>query len=166
MHVKKWVNLMSLHSLKFNGARDEAARATKDAPSLAGLSVRALNVLRELSSELTGECPPKGSSWLPPDELLQLLTGKHLATARNCGPHTTREIIAWAAASGIVIEPLPRAGKTLSAVWHDLAAEEAARKLTKAEITEALERSIRRKSVRIPVAFQVVLLKILSSMYE
>lgn len=161
---------MSLNSLEFNGARKDVAgstpEATEDTPCLAGLSVRALNVLKELSAELTGDCPPKGSSWCPPDELLRLLTGKHLATARNCGPHTTREIIAWAAARGIVIEPLPRPSKTLSAAWHDLAAKAAARKLTKAEITEALERSIRRKSVRIPVAFQVVLLKILSSTYE
>jgi len=161
---------MSLNSLKFDGARKAASGS---APALMeqaacpdGLSVRALNVLKELSAELMGDCPPKGSSWCPPDELLRKLTGKHLATARNCGPHTTREIVAWAAARGVVIEPLPRAGKTLSAAWHDLAAKAAARKLTKAEITEALERSIRRKSVRIPVAFQIVLLKILSSMYE
>lgn len=161
---------MSLHSLKFKSACKAAAgstpSSTEGTPCPADLSVRALNVLKELSAELMGECPPKGSSWCPPDELLRLLTGKHLATARNCGPHTTREIIAWAAARGIVIEPLPRAGKTLSAVWHDLAAQAAARKLTKAEITEALERSIRRKSARIPVAFQMVLLKILSSMHE
>jgi hypothetical protein len=161
---------MSLHSLKLKvrrrGATESATAPTERRPAPAGLSVRALNVLKELSAELMGECPPKGSAWCPPDELLRLLTGKHLATARNCGPHTTREIVEWAAARGIVIEPLSRAGKTLSAVWHDLAAEAAARKLTKAEITETLERSIRRGSARIPVAFQVVLLKILSSMYE
>jgi len=34
------------------------------------------------------------------------------------------------------------------------------------EITAALERSIRRRSARIPVAFQIILLKILSSTYE
>ena len=161
---------MSLHSLKFSRAPRDAAGSPPapggGASCTAELSVRALNVLKELSAELMGECPQKSASWRPPDELLHLLTGKHLAMARNCGPHTTREIIAWAAARGAVIEALPRAGKTLSAVWHDLAAEAAARKLTKAEITAALERSIRRKSVRIPVAFQVVLLKILSSMYE
>lgn len=161
---------MSLDSLKFEGARKDAME-TAPAPtdgvvSPPELSVRALNVLRELSAELTGDCPPKGSSWCPPDELLRLLSGKHLATARNCGPHTTREIIVWAAGHGIVIEPLPRSGKALSVVWHDLAAEAAARKLTKTEITETLERSIRRGSARIPVAFQIVLLKILSSMYE
>ena len=161
---------MSLHSLKFDRAGKDAMEPAADpgegSSRPAELSGRALNVLKELSAELMGECPPKGSTWCPPDALLRLLSGKHLATARNCGPQTTREIIAWAAARGFVIEPLSRAGKTLSAVWHDLAAEAAARKLTKAEITEALERSIRRKSARIPVAFQMVLLKILSSMYE
>ena len=136
-----------------------------DMPRSANLSGRALNVLKELSVELTGTCPPKGT-WCPPDELIRALKGKHLATARNCGPRTMREIMAWAAARGVVIEALPRPSKSLSAVWQDLAAEAAARKLTKAEITVALERSIRRKSARIPVAFQIVLLKILSSTYE
>src|SRR5690349_1748164 len=161
---------MNLDSSKFNGASDDAAGSaptgTGGASCSAALSGRALNVLKELSAELMGALPPKGSSWCPPDELLHLLTGKHLATARNCGPRTTREIIAWAAARGFVIEPLPRHGKALSAVWRDLAAEAAARKLTKTEITETLERSIRRGSAHIPVAFQIVLLKILSSMYE
>ena len=159
---------MNLNSTKFNGTSDDAAGSTLTVTGgvSAALSGRALNVLKELSAELIGECPPKGSSWCPPDRLLRLLTGRHLATARNCGPHTMREIIAWAAARGVVIEPLPRPGKALSAVWHDLAVEAAARKLTKTEITEALERSIRRGSARIPVAFQIVLLKILSSMYE
>lgn len=160
---------MGLQSWKFNRRGEEAAPATSAAeagvPRGAKLSVRALNVLKELSVELTGECPPQGG-WSPPDELLRQLTAAQLATARNCGPRTTREIIAWAATRGVIIEPLPRSSKALSAVWHELAAEAAARKLTKAEITAALERSIRRKSARIPVAFQIVLLKILSSTYE
>ena len=159
---------MNMHAWKFNGPREDAPQSTPivtaDVQS-AALSGRALNVLKELSVELTGVCPPKGA-WCPPDELLRALTGKHLATARNCGPRTMREIIAWAATRGVVIEPLPRTSKALSAVWQDLAAAAAARKLTKAEITAALERSIRRKSARIPVAFQIVLLKILSSTYE
>ena len=161
---------MNLQRWKFSTPHEDVAQsvpaARPGAPRPSGLSGRALNVLKELSAELMGALPPKGSSWCPPDELLHLLTGKHLATARNCGPRTTREIIAWAAARGFVIEPLPRHGKALSAVWRDLAAEAAARKLTKTEITETLERSIRRGSAHIPVAFQVVLLKILSSMYE
>ena len=160
---------MSLHSWKFNRSRSDAPQAAQapsaDKPRSAALSGRALNVLKELAFDLTGICPPKGT-WCPPDEMLRQLTGKHLATARNCGPRTTREIIAWAAARGVVIEPLPRSSKALSAVWQDLAAEAAARKLTKTEITAALERSIRRRSARIPVAFQIVLLKILSSTYE
>ena len=64
--------------------------------------------------ELTEEIPPKGA-WDPPDELLRKLTAKHLAMARNCGPQTTREIIAWAGARGVHIEPLPRTGNSLSA---------------------------------------------------
>ncbi|MET4492906.1 hypothetical protein ABIA94_008512 [Bradyrhizobium sp. LA7.1] len=35
-----------------------------------------------------------------------------------------------------------------------------------AEIAGALQRSIRRKSVRIPIAFQVILVKILLSSFE
>jgi hypothetical protein len=152
---------MNLQSWKFDRALPAAA---EDGPHPVGLSGRALNVLKELSLELTGECPPQGA-WCPPDELLRKLTATHLSLARNCGPRTTREIIAWAATRGVVIEP-QRPSKALSAVWRDLAAEAAARNLTKAEITAALERSIRRKSARIPVAFQIVLLKILSSTYE
>ena len=56
------------------------------------LSVRAQNVLKELAVELTGEQPPKGN-WSPSRELLLALTAERLATARNCGPHTMREIV-------------------------------------------------------------------------
>lgn len=129
------------------------------------LSVRATNVLKELAAELTGEVPPK-TGWTPPDDLLRALSAQYLATARNCGPQTTREIIAWAAARGIPIQPLHHAGKSLSAVWGDLIARASAGRLTRAEITEALEKSIRRRSARVPVAFQIVLLKILSSGYD
>ena len=79
---------------------------------------------------------------------------------------TTREIIAWAGTRGVHIEPLPRTNKSLSAAWQELAANASNGKLTKVEITAALERSIRRRSARIPVAFQIILLKILSSTYE
>lgn len=160
---------MSQQSWKFNRAREDAPQSapaiTADMPPSAVLSGRALNVLKELSGELTGASPPRGA-WCPPDELLCRLTAEHLGRARNCGPRTTREIIAWAATRGVVIEISARTSRSLSAVWQDLAAEAAARKLTKAEITAALERSIRRKSARIPIAFQIVLLKILSSTYE
>ena len=68
------------------------------------LSVRAQNVLKELAVELTGEQPPKGT-WTPPRELLLTLTAERLATARNCGPHTMREIVDWAQACGVTISP-------------------------------------------------------------
>jgi len=131
----------------------------------AALSVRAINVLKELAPELIGQCPPKGA-WIPPDDLLQQLTARHLATARNCGPQTAREIIGWAHGRGVSISSPLFAGKSLSEIWHRLAARASAGKLTRAEITEALEKSIRRKSARIPVAFQIILLEIISSTYD
>jgi hypothetical protein len=135
------------------------------ASSSGALSVRAVNVLKELAPELIGESPPKGP-WVPPEELLRKLTAQHLATARNCGPQTAREIIGWARARGVSIRSPLFIGKSLSEVWHSLAARASAGKLTRAEITEALEKSIRRKSARIPVAFQIILLEILSSTYD
>ena len=160
---------MNLQRWKFNAPHEDAAQsvpaARPGAPHSTGLSGRALNVLKLLSAELTEEVPPKGA-WDPPDELLRKLTAKHLAMARNCGPRTTREIIAWAGARGVHIEPLPRTNKSLSAAWQELAANASSGKLTRVEITAALERSIRRRSARIPVAFQIILLKILSSTYE
>lgn len=130
-----------------------------------GLSVRAVNVLKELAPELIGQDPPKGA-WVPPDDLLRQLTARHLATARNCGPQTAREIIEWAQTRGVSIKLPLYGGKSLSEVWRSLTARASAGKLTRAEITEALEKSIRRKSVRIPVAFQIILLEILSSTYD
>jgi hypothetical protein len=47
-----------------------------------------------------------------------------------------------------------------------LVANASAGALTSAEVIGALERSVRRKSVRIPVAFQVILIKILLSNFE
>jgi hypothetical protein len=134
-------------------------------PSSCGLSVRAINVLKELAPELTGQTPPKGA-WVPPDDLLRRLTAAHLATARNCGPQTAREIIEWARSQGVSIRLPLHVGKSLSEVWHSLAVRASAGKLTRAEITEALEKSIRRRSARIPVAFQIILLEILSSTYD
>ena len=160
---------MNLQRWKFNAPDEDGAQsvpgARPGAPPSADLSGRALNVLKVLSVEMTDEIPPKGA-WDPPDELLRRLTAKHLAMARNCGPRTTREIVAWAGARGVHIEPLPRTNKSLSAAWQELAANASNGKLTKVEITAALERSIRRRSARIPVAFQIILLKILSSTYE
>ncbi len=134
-------------------------------PSSGGLSVRAVNVLKELAPELIGQNPPKGA-WVPPDDLLRQLTARHLASARNCGPQTAREIIEWARIRGVPIKLPLYGGKSPSEVWRSLAARASAGKLTRAEITEALEKSIRRKSVRIPIAFQIILLEILSSTYD
>jgi hypothetical protein len=128
----------------------------------AELSVRAENVLKELAVELTGETPPKGR-WIPPHKLLRKLTFKHLLTARNCGPQTADEIIRWAESRGVVIQPPFHAGKSLTAIWRDLTVKCSKGEITKAEIAEALEKSARRKNTRIPVAFQAILLQILSS---
>ena len=144
---------------------DDAAADGSVAPQPGGLSVRAMNVLKELAVELLDEVPPK-IGWTPPDELLRRLTARHLATARNCGQQTTREIIDWAEARGISIHEPHHAGKSLSQVWGGLIERASAGRLTRSEIVEALEKSIRRKSPRIPVAFQIVLLKILSSSYD
>ena len=143
---------------------EPGGESLRGSPS-SGLSVRAINVLKELAPELIGQDPPKGA-WVPPADLLQQLTARHLATARNCGPQTAREIISWAHGRGVSISSPLFAGKSLSEVWHRLAARASSGKLTRAEITEALEKSIRRKSVRIPVAFQIILLEILSSTYD
>ena len=112
--------------------------------------------------ELMGECPPKGR-WIPPDQLLRKLTYRHLQTARNCGPQTIHEIISWAGLRGVAIRPPFHTGKSLSAMWRDIIARFSSGEFAKAEIAEALERSVRRKNTQIPVALQNVLLKLLSS---
>ncbi|MDD1529992.1 hypothetical protein C7U92_21395 [Bradyrhizobium sp. WBOS7] len=129
------------------------------------LSVRAQNVLKELAVELTGEQPPKGA-WSPSRKLLRALTAERLATARNCGPHTMREIVDWAQGCGVTISPVIPAGGSLAQMWGELIANASARSLTSAEIVGALQRSIRRKSVRIPLAFQDILVKSLLSDLE
>jgi hypothetical protein len=131
----------------------------------ADLSVRAENVLKELAVELTGETPPKGR-WIPPLELLRKLSFRHLLTARNCGPQTSDEIVRWAESRGVVIQLPFHAGKSLSATWRDLIAKCSTGEFTKAEIAEALEKSTRRGNTRVPVAFQSILLQILSSARE
>ena len=134
-------------------------------PKRAELSVRAENVLKELAAELTGEISPKGR-WVPSRELLEKLTFGHLFTARNCGPQTTDEIVRWAKTRGVVIQAPFHAGKSLSATWRDLIVRFSTGEITKAEIAEALERSARRRNTRIPVAFQNILWKMLSSAGE
>jgi hypothetical protein len=125
------------------------------------LSGRAVNVLKMLADELTGEVPPR-DDWAPPEALLRRITVERLSIARNCGPRTTDEIIRWAAARGVTIQPVFHAGKSLSETWRGLSARFAAGDLTKAELAEALEKSVRRKSTKIPVAVQQILLKYLS----
>ncbi|MBR0907326.1 hypothetical protein JQ588_32190 [Bradyrhizobium liaoningense] len=129
------------------------------------LSVRAQNVLKELTVELTGELPPQGD-WSPSRELLLALTAERLATARNCGPHTLHEIVEWAQGCGVTIKPVIPPGGSLSQMWAELIANASTGSLTSGEIAGALQRSIRRKSVRIPIAFQVILVKILLSTFD
>lgn len=126
-----------------------------------GLSVRAINVLKVLADDLMGEIPPR-DDWVPPDELLRRITVERLSIARNCGPRTVDEITRWAKARGITIQPLFHAGKSLSEAWRDLIARFSAGELTKAELAEALEKSVRRNSTRVPVAIQRILLKYLN----
>jgi hypothetical protein len=127
----------------------------------AGLSGRAINVLKMLAGEIMGEVPPR-DDWVPSDDLLRSITVERLSIARNCGPRTTDEIIRWAEARGVTIQPVFHAGKSISGTWRDLGARYAAGDLTKAELAEALEKSVRRKSTRIPVTVQQILLKYLS----
>ena len=124
------------------------------------LSARAINVLKILAGEIMGEVPPR-DDWVPPETLLRRVTVERLSIARNCGPRTTDEIIRWAEARGVTIQPLFHAGKSLSETWRDLSARFAAGDLTKVELAEALEKSVRRKSTKIPVAVQQILLKYL-----
>lgn len=146
----------------FDMKRDVPARgaAEPDGPDHR-LSLRALNVLKMLAGEITGEIPPR-SGWVPPEALLRKITMERLSTARNCGPQTLNEIIRWAAARGVTIRPLFYAGKSLSEIWRDLSMKFAAGGLTQAELVEALEKSVRRRTTSVPVAIQRILLKYLS----
>jgi hypothetical protein len=125
------------------------------------LSVRAINVLKILADEITGKAPPR-DDWIPPESLFRKITVERLSIARNCGPRTVDEIIRWAEARGVKIQPVFHAGKSLSETWRDLAARFAAGELTRAELAEALEKSVRRKSTKIPVPAQRILLRFLS----
>jgi hypothetical protein len=125
------------------------------------LSVRANNVLRLLANEIMGEVPTR-DDWIPSNELLAKITVERLSIARNCGPRTVDEIVNWAEARGVTIQPRFHAGKSLSETWRDLGARFASGQLTKAELAEALEKSVRRKSTKVPVAIQRILLKYLS----
>lgn len=82
-----------------------------------GLSVRAINVLKILADEIMGETPPR-DAWIPPEDLLRKITVERLSIARNCGPRTVEEIIRWAEARGVTIQPAFHAGKSLSETWR------------------------------------------------
>jgi hypothetical protein len=139
-----------------------SADAEPDPATMKMLSARAQNVLKELTFELTGEQPPKGQ-WAPSRELLLALTAERLAAARNCGPQTAREIILWAQGRCVTIKPPMKASRSLSQMWAGLVADASVGALTSAQVIAALQRSIRRRSTRIPVPFQIVLLEILTS---
>ena len=124
-----------------------------------GLSIRALNVLKLLAAEMTGEDPPR--NWLPSRCFLKEVTFERLSRARNCGPLTAEEIIRWAEACGVIIARPSWAGKSLSETWRYLEARFAAGEPVQAAVVEALDRSVRRKSTKIPVSMQRVLLKLL-----
>jgi hypothetical protein len=129
------------------------------------LSVRAQNVLKELAVELNRENPPR-AGWVPSDLLLQKLTFRHLATARNCGPQTTAEIVQWAQTRGKIIKPPFSSKKTLSAMWQEIIEKSSTGEICKAAVAEALESSARRRNTRIPVAFQKVLLQLVNPSNE
>jgi len=153
--------------IRFKAESESIASTPKDVSATPaappdGLSVRAENVLKELAAGMTGEKPPRGK-WLPSGKLLRKLSFSDLQAARNCGPQTTDEIVRWARMQGVVIQRPFYAGKSLSAMWRDIIAKSSTGQFTTAEIAEALQRSVRRKNTRIPVAFQSVLVKVLIS---
>src|ERR1700761_9275201 len=142
----------------FDMPREVPAKAE---PEDRKLSLRALNVMKLLAAEITGEIPPR-QGWVPPEALLRKITMERLSTARNCGPQTLNEILRWAAARGVKIRPMFHAGKSLSEIWRDLSLKFAAGGLTQAEVVEALEKSVRRRTTSVPVAIQRILLGYLS----
>ena len=143
-------------------AQSDTLPAGGDRESEPPLSGRAINVLKMLADEIMGEVPPR-DDWVPPESLLRRITVERLSIARNCGPRTTDEIIRWAEARGVTIQPVFHAGKSLSETWRDLSAKFTAGGLSHAEITEALEKSVRRKSTTIPIAVQKILLHLLKT---
>jgi hypothetical protein len=128
--------------------------------SSCGLSIRALNVLKLLAAEMTGEEPPR--DWLPPNRFLKQVTFERLARARNCGPLTAEEIIRWAGSRGVSITRPSWAGKSFSEMWRYLEARFAAGEPVQAAVVEALDRSVRRRSTKIPIGVQRMLLKLLA----
>jgi hypothetical protein len=147
----------------FAGSRraSSALKEVSKAPAEADvLSVRAENVLKCLAADLTGKDPPKGK-WTPSPSLLRKIGYGDLQVARNCGPQTVDEIVRWARSQGVTVARPFHAGKSLSVMWRDVVASSSAGEFAGAEIAEALERSIRRKNMRIPVPVQGILLELL-----
>lgn len=135
---------------------DNLRNASSDQATLPReLSLRAENVLKMLALELTDDEPPRGR-WTPSDLLLQRLTYKHLASARNCGPQTIAEIVRWAEKRGTILQRPLRTGNSLSAMWGDIISRFSAGE-------EALENSTRRRNNRVPVAIQKILLQLIRS---
>jgi hypothetical protein len=128
------------------------------------LSCRALNVLKILACEMTGEVPER--DWSPPDVFVCRVTFECLANARNCGPRTTQEIIEWAEARGITIAPPCWAGRSFPQMWRHLEVRFAAGELTRNELTDVLKRSARRKNTKIPVSVQRILVEWLKQNQE
>ena len=145
------------------GPMQTQARSTTesiDDPAPGELSIRALNVLKLLVTEMTGEDPPQ--DWLPPNGFLKEVTFERLSRARNCGPLTAEEIMRWAESRGVTITRPSWSGKSVSEMWRYLEARFAAGEPVQAAVVEALDRSVRRKSTRIPVGVQRMLLKLLA----
>jgi hypothetical protein len=62
----------------------------------------------------------------------------------------------------VTIQRHDHAGKSLSQMWRDLDARFVAGELTDAELAQALGKSVRRKSTKIPLNVQRILLELLS----
>jgi len=146
-----------VHCGQIGLTREAAPAETSGSRELSG---RALNVLKLLAAELTGEQPPR-KDWTPSDTFLRKLSFERLVKARNCGPLTAEEIIRWARSRGIIIAPPSWSGKSLPQIWRYLEARFATGQMTKTEIAEVMERSVRRKNTKIPVPVQRILLKLL-----
>ena len=141
--------------------REENNASQPEGSNASRLSVRALNVLKLLAAELTGETPMR-KDWMPSEAFVRALTLERLAYARNCGPRTMQEIIVWARSRGVRIGSQAPVGGSLPRLWRHLEARFNAGELTVAEVAAVLDRSAQRRNTRVPVAVQRILLKLLS----
>lgn len=157
---------LSVVNTCFGATVESATQMENNAPEpegskASGLSVRALNVLKLLAADLTGAAPVR-KDWMPSEAFLRALTLERLSYARNCGPRTMEEIIAWAGSHGVRIGSQAPVGASLPRLWRHLEARFNAGELTPAEIAKVLDRSVHRKNTRVPVAVQRILLELLS----